>query len=151
MSELNDIFAKALNHFAQHVDEVTIPYLKELEGSTKQRIHNKGVATDGTLIGQNKGNRYSPGYEKKKGKKVGAGNLYPINLQYDGDLLRSFTVGTSAGKPVLRFQDQANSDKAAYLEKLYKKDIYRPSEEQLADTVEVLRIGVEKVLKNAFV
>ncbi len=147
---------KSLNNklvvLAENVDGISVPYLKELEGAIKQRIHNKGKDSDGNTIGSKtkRAGRYSPGYEKKKVKKVGESNLYPINLQYEGDLLRSFTVGNSQNKNVLRFQDDDNSNKAAWNEDNYNTEIYRPSEQELEDMEEVLRDSIEEFLRTEF-
>jgi hypothetical protein len=137
---------------AENLESVSLPYLKELEGSTKQRVHNKGKDSEGNIIGikGKNGGKYSPGYEKKKGKKVGNGNLYPINLQYKGDLFREFTVGLESGKYVLKFQTELSSIKVAAAEKNYKTDIYKPSDDQLDDAKEVLVEGVKDFLKELF-
>lgn len=133
-----------------NIDSVTIPYLKELEGSIKQRLHTKGEDSSGQLIGaknKRKG-RYSPGYEKKRSK---AGkSISPIDLEYHGDLRRSFTVGTSFGKPVLEFQDKENAKKAAYNEKNFNTELFKPSDQELDDGIEVMIIGVEELLKSIF-
>ncbi len=142
----------SFNNIAENVESVALPYLKELEGSTKQRIHNKGKDSEGDTIGakSKRVGKYSPGYEKIKGKVVGSGNLYPINLQLKGDLFRSFTVGLSQGKYVLRFQDEKNAAKAGYAERNYKVDIYRPSNDQLEDSTEVLADAMKDFLIDAF-
>jgi len=141
---------KSFGAIAEKIESVALPYLKEIEGSTKQRIHNKGQDSDGNTIGikGKRSGKYSPGYEKKKGKIVGSGNLYPINMQLKGDLLRDFTVGLTSGKYVLKFQTELSSIKVAAAEKNYKTDIYRPSESQLDDAKEVLIEGIKDVLKE---
>ena len=55
----------ALNPFLQ--DEVIIPYPKEIEGSTKQRIHNDGKDSNEQTIGLKSkyGGKYSPGYDSQ--------------------------------------------------------------------------------------
>ena len=148
---VNDL-NKSLQLVADNIESVALPYLKELEGSTKQRVHNKGQDSDGDTIGSKgkRGGKYSPGYEKRKGKKVGSGNLYPINLQYSGDLLREFTVGLSGGKYVLKFQTELAAIKVGAAEKNYKTDIYQPSEDQLDDAKEVLADSMKDFLKGLF-
>jgi hypothetical protein len=140
------------DEWANRSGAIAVPYLKELEGSTKQRIHNEGKDSDGQQIGlknERKG-KYSKGYENRKKKIVGEGNLYPINLQLKGDLLRSFTVGNENGIPVLRFQDEENANKAAYNEKNFKTDIYKPTTQQLEDAKEVMVIGIREVMGQIF-
>jgi hypothetical protein len=101
-------------------------------------------------IGKERAGKYSPGYERVKVKKVGAGDLYPINMQLKGDLLREFTVGLNNGQYVLKFQTELAAIKVAAAEKNYKTDIYRPSNDQLEDAKEVLIEGVKNVLKELF-
>ena len=150
--EIKEDIEKTLTQFVNENDAIAIPYLKEFEGSMKQRIHNKGLDSSGQVIGTKakRGGKYSPGYEKKKIKRVGQANIYPINLQFKGDLLRSFTVGTTNDKAALRFQDESNSNKAAFNEKNFKTDIYRPSESELEDAKEVLITVVEEELSRLF-
>lgn len=150
MKAIQDI-AKSLHFVANNIESVALPYLKDIEGSTKQRIHNKGKDSNNQIIGTNskRGGKYSPGYEKRKSKIVGS-NIYPINLQLKGDLLRSFTVGISNGVYVLRFQDDQNTLKAAYNEERYNADIYKPSNDQLDDAKEVLIDSMKELLQEIF-
>lgn len=144
--------------FLEGFDYAATPYFKELEGSAKQRIHRDGLDSKGKLIGaksKRKG-RYSPGYEKQKRKRSGS-NVYPINLQVDGNLSRAYTVGTSQGKPVLQFQDGSiypisskfdgkPSSLVALHESYYKTEIYRSSKQELKDAKEILRDTVREEL-----
>ena len=148
-----------LKSLVDNVDTIAIPYLKEIEGSTKQRIHNKGLDSNNQQIGINapRAGRYSPGYERRKknggiinGRKYsGSGErIYPINLQVHGNLKRSFTVGTANNKAVLRFQEDKQSEIAAFNEKNFNAEIYRPSDEQLEDMKEVLILSLEDFLRR---
>lgn len=158
---LDLILERAAYALQTRKDEVDIPALKELEGSMKQRIHNKGLDSNGERIGI-KGKlagKYSPGYEKRKrdggiiaGRSfsgTGEANLYPINLQLHGDLLKGFTVGTSGGNSVLEFQDELSRVKAGRHEDNYNTEIYRPSESEMDDFKEVYLAGFEEVLRDA--
>ena len=156
-----EVLSSIIENAVNKIQSAAIPYLKELEGSTKQRIHNKGLDSDGQIIGakSKRGGRYSPGYEKQKRKKSGV-ELYPINLQLNGDLSRAYTVGIFANKPVLQFHrgklypssakfDGKPASLAAIHSANYNTDIYRPSDEQLEDAKEVLIKGIEDVLRRS--
>ncbi len=150
LEQVNNFVEKLQEAWINDVPGVTIPYFKELEGSTKQRIHNDGQDSDGQTIGmknERKG-KYSTGYAKRKAKIVGDARLYPINLQLRGDLIRKFTTGTEAGKPTLKFQTQEAANIAAYNEQNFKTDIYRPSTQQMDDAKEVLEIGIRDFLQD---
>jgi hypothetical protein len=146
--------SKDLQFIANNVDSIAIPYLKELEGSIKNRIHNLGKDSNGAVIGirGKRQGKYSPGYERVKAIAVNRDpdnrNVYPINLQLNGDLLRQFTVGTQSGKPVLKFQTDLEATKAAAHELNYKTEIHRPSESELDDGLEVLIIGLKEFLMD---
>ena len=150
VGQLDNIVQKIKDAWLENVPSATVPYFKELEGSTKQRIHNDGMDSDGVQIGLKNSRKgsYSPGYARRKVKIVGEANLYPINLQLLGDLLGAFTTGTEGGKPTLKFQTENAANIAAYNEKNFKTDIYRPSRQQLDDANEVLEIGIREFLQD---
>ncbi len=133
-------------------DFIEIPALKEAERSMKRRIHNAGKDSDGGRIGIKtaRAGKYSPGYEKQKEKISGASNLYPINLQLRGDLLKGYTVGQLDGRNVLEFQDPLSRKKAERQEKNYKTEIFRPSDQELEDVKEVLILQFEDAMRDAF-
>jgi hypothetical protein len=158
---LDTILARLTFVIQQNNDDIELPALKELEGSMKQRIHNKGQDSDGKRIGLNSKRKglYTKSYEKKKrdggiiGGRIYAGsggNLYPINLQLHGDLLKDFTVGISRGRNVLQFQTSIATKKAERHEKSYNTAIYKPSEDELEGFKDVLVISVGEVLKKNF-
>lgn len=142
---------------AKSIDKIRLPYMKEMEASTKDRIHNLGLDSDNKKIGlksKRKG-RYSPGYAKRKRKAEDK-----INLRDEGELMRAYTVGQEHGEAVLKFTDVVTyksgkgfDGKPASLAEIhsvtYNTDIYRPSNEQLKDNEEVIEINLRKVLKNA--
>lgn len=143
-------------------DAFEIPALKELEGAMKQRIHNKGKDVTGERIGV-KGRlagKYSPAYERRKkaggvfnGRRfagTGEANIYPINLQLHGDLMKGFTVGDLSGQNVLEFQDELSRTKAGRHEEEYNTVIYKPSDDELEGFTEVWLDQFEDVLKEAF-
>lgn len=148
---LEDFISKAYDKMSKSKDSIEIPALKECERSMKQRIHNKGTDSDGNrigLLGARKG-LYSPGYAAKKAK-ISGDNLYPINLQLEGDLIKGYTVGRSGGKNVLQFQDDFSKKKAGYAEENYKVEIFKPSAQELEDVKEVFLIGFEEALRDSF-
>jgi len=133
-------------------DSIEIPALKEAEGAIKRRIHNDGQDSEGNRIGikSKRGGLYSKGYERRKGKIVGAGNLYPINLQLRGDLLKGYTVGIFQGRNVLKFQDELSQKKAGWNEENYNTELFKPSQQELEDVQEVWILGFEEALRDAF-
>lgn len=136
---------RGFDQLIRNRDAFEIPTLKELEGSTKQRIHNKGKASDErTLIGK----KYSARYEQQK-RKIFGNNVYPINWELTSDLRRSFTVGKKNGRNVLWFQDEKNRKKAGYLEERYKKEVYKPSSLQHKNAQAVLRESIRRAAINA--
>jgi hypothetical protein len=135
-----------LDRFIDARDEFEIPALKRLEGDVKFRIHNEGLASDGTKIGA----RYSSIYEKFKAQIVGTGNLYPINLELYGDLRKSLTTGVEGGLNVMGFQDDVNRKKAAVNETRYRKDIYKPSGSEVQDMGETLALQIRDVIIRSF-
>ena len=148
---LEKFIVKAYDRLSESKDSIEIPALKECERSMKQRIHNKGTDSSGNRIGlKNKyAGKYSPGYEKRKAK-ISGDNLYPINLQLEGDLIKGYTVGSSGGKNVLQFQDDFSKRKAEFAEKNYNTEIFKPAAQELEDVKEVFLIGFEEALRDAF-
>lgn len=155
------ILIRAAAVVENHRDEIEIPALKEMEGSMKQRIHNKGQDSSGDRIGSKteRQGKYTKGYERRKtnGGLIGGrtyagsgGNIYPINLQVHGDLLKDFTVGTKENLNVLEFQTDLSRKKAERHEKSYKTDIYRPSDNELEGFKDVLLIGIDEVIRKNF-
>ena len=137
-----------------------------MEGAMKQRIHNKGLDSVGDRIGM-KTNRagfdvarlgkYTKQYERRKenGGKIGgrvyAGsgdNIYPINLQLHGDLMKDFTVGIDDGRSVLHFQSELSPKIVEKQEKNYNTVIYKPSENEKEGFKDVLLEGVGEVFKK---
>ncbi len=134
------------NAIARNKDKIEIPPLLEIEGAMKQRIHTNGIASNGTQIGD----KYSRGYERFKGRKVGQGDLYPINLQLEGDLIKGYTTGNKGGENVLMFQDSFSRDKAGWNEENYNKDIFKPTVQEIEDGGEIFISEVRDVLKSIF-
>lgn len=158
--KVDEILAKIAYAVTAGRDEIEIPTLKELEGAMKQRIHNKGQDSKGERIGINSKLKglYTKGYERKKrdggvfnGRSyAGSGDthIYPINLQLHGDLMKEFTVGVKNGLNVLEFQTDLARKKVERHEKSYNTVIYKPSDEELEDAKEIMRIGVRTVLRK---
>lgn len=151
-NELASKLAGMEDEIARQKDFIEIPALKELEGSMKQRIHNKGQDYDGTRIGikSKRAGLYSPGYERFKAKKVGQANLYPINLQLSGDLLKDYTVGKENGENVIKFQTESARLKAGVNEGRYNTEVFRPSSQELEDLKEVYLDGLKRAIQGVF-
>lgn len=152
ISDLAKELDKAIAGIIKARDFIEVPTLKEIEGSMKQRIHNNGTDSKGMVIGINspRKGKYSPGYEKRKAEITGEDNLYPINLQLHGDLIKGYTTGRSGDANVLQFQDDLSRKKAGRHEEYYEAEIMRPSESELEDAKEVMRSQAKDVLKDIF-
>lgn len=151
LDQLASKLEMAFEVLAREKDSIEIPALKECEGAMKQRIHNRGQDSDGNRIGikgKNKG-LYSKPYEKYK-EKISGGNLYPINLQLRGDLLRSLTVGKTSETNVLEFTDELATKKVERHENSYNTEIYRPSQSEIEGVRDVYIAGFKKALEKAF-
>lgn len=146
IDQLYDRIDEVFSAIAKNKDRIEIPPLLEIEGAMKQRIHNNGISSDGTAIGD----KYSRGYERFKGRKVGQGDLYPINLQLEGDLIKGYTTGNKGGENVLMFADDFSRDKAGWNEKNYNKVIFKPSEVEVEDGGEIFQSQVRDVLVSIF-
>lgn len=152
LKNLEQAIIKGYEVLEKRRDFIEIPALKEAEGSMKQRIHNLGKDSDGRRIGLNnkRAGKYSPGYEKRKIKIVGANNIYPINLQLKGDLIKGYTVGRSGERNVLEFQDELSRKKAGWAEENYKTELFKPSDQELEDIKEVWLLQFEDAMNEAF-
>lgn len=137
---------------AQNKDYVEIPALKGMEGSIKRRIHNEGKDSNGDTIGikGKRGGRYSPAYEKFKKKITGTENLYPINLQLDGDLIKGYGVGVNNGKNVIDFLDELSKKKIEKHETNYKTEIIKPSASDLEEFKMIYINRLKTVIRQAF-
>lgn len=157
-----DILKKVNLIIKDKKDEIEIPALKELEGAMKQRIHNKGLDSNGDKIGMRGAlqGKYTKAYERRKEKGgkfnkryyAGSGeeHIYPINLQLHGDLLKEFTVGVKDGVNVLEFQTELAAKKVERHETTYKTKIYEPSKKDQEGFKDVLLLGVGEVLRKNF-
>lgn len=150
--ELDKVLGVVNQYIEANSDFIEIPTLLEIERSMKMRIHNEGKDSDDNILGtkNDRKGKYSPGYERYKGRKKGTGDMYPINLQFEGDLIKGYTVGTTNNKNVLKFQDDLSVTKAAKQELNYKTEIFRPSVDELEDAKEVMRAQAESLLRKIF-
>jgi hypothetical protein len=87
-----------------------ISSLKRVEGLVKLRVHNKGRNSEDTQIGT-----YSPGWAKvrrSRGKQVNF-----VDLQFEGDLIRGYSVGIHEGDNAFGFTSEL--EKRAKMEAKY--------------------------------
>ena len=117
-------FGDLVKRLNRSLDECEIPALKDIEQGMKRRIHNRGNATDGTPIGQ-----YSLPYAKRR-REAGR-QVRRVDLEFEGDMRRDLTVGTSGKENVLGFKNKFENLKAASHEERYGKEIYTPSESEI--------------------
>ena len=98
---------------------------KRLEGLMKRRIFNEGQAANETQIGKYK----SKGWRKIRTK---AGNQTRfVDLQFTGDLIRSFKTVRDGDDVVLAIVNDKDAAKARGNEERRKKTIFEPSTDEL--------------------
>ena len=98
---------------------------KRLEGIMKRRIFNDGQATGGSRIGKYK----SKSWIKKRSESGRQTNK--VDLQFKGDLIRSFKTVRDGDDVVLAIVNDQDFAKAAGNEKRRKKEIFTPSKQEV--------------------
>jgi hypothetical protein len=109
----------------------------------KRRIHNKGQASDGSLIGQYLSNH------RKKREKSGKQTRY-VDLQYDDDLKESVEVGKDGKQNVLGFTLSSERLKAEGHEKFRKKRIYKPQRKEHERAIKTAAKEIQLIFRKAF-
>ncbi len=109
--------------------DVTI--LTNLLANMKQRIHNTGTSSDGSLIAS----KYSGAWERvrvQEGRQVGY-----VDLEFMGDLRKDFVMGSYLTGAALGFRTDLSRLKASGATERYEKQIYDTSEQEERETFEV--------------
>lgn len=124
--------------------DLQFPILKLEEGLMKQRVFNEGEAADGTKLG----NYRSKSHAKKRrlrGRQTGY-----KDLEFEGDLRRSLTVGTNGGDVVLGFSTDKGRLIAAYQEsdRQTGKEIWSPTDSEINQIKEVVVERIRACLKK---
>ena len=106
----------------------------------KRRIFELGLDSNDRRIGT-----YSDSYVQKRIKKK-LGSDRKVTLEFTGQMRRDFLPMKEKGVIVgSGFTNNANDKKSRYVEKTYKKDIFKltPKEKKLVD--ELMQIEIEKL------
>ena len=121
-----------------------VQVLTTLLASMKQRIHNTGTATNGTLIAE----KYSDGWKLTRsleGRQVGF-----VDLEFRGDLRKDFVLGSFDGQAVLGFTTDLSTTKSLGLEEKYEKKIYTPSDDEVNDLIEIYNESMDALFAEIF-
>jgi len=98
---------------------------KRLEGLMKRRIFNEGKDSKSSLIGRYKSKKWKS-IRSKKGRQI-----EKVDLQFTGDLFRSFKTLRDGDSVVLAIVNDRDALKAEGNEERRKKTIFEPTEEEL--------------------
>ena len=118
--------------------------MKLYEGLSKYRIFNEGKASDNNLIGNYRSLSYKKA-RQARGRQTGY-----KDLEFEGDLRRSLTVGTNGDDFVFGFA----TDKARLIggaqEKQTGKEIFNPTNEEIKKINKQLVNSINQCLKDVF-
>jgi hypothetical protein len=158
LEQLDSFFDHFLSCAAESAERAEILALKNAEGIIKQRIFNKGLATDGEAIGL-KGARKSPRYEGgqysrsygRKRDKAGRQTGY-VDLEFNGNLRRDIQVGQVQGFNALGYARQDGATLMRYSEEYRKSQIDKLTDEEreriLLDYELTLKSDLQKCLNE---
>ena len=124
--------------------DLQFPLLKLQEGNSKYRIFNEGKSSNGSSLGQYRSLSWKAA-RLAKGRQVGY-----KDLEFDGTLRRSYTVGVNGSDFVLGFVTDKSRLIAAAQEAQTKKDIWKPSDEELRDLRKLAAKEIRRCLKKGF-
>ena len=140
-------FEEILNNAAdilsgEKLKEIQFPALKLAEGSISLRIFNEGKASDDKLIGKYN----SVGY--KKYRKSRRRQTKYKDLELEGDLRRSLTVGTNKKDFVFGFATDKARLIGGYQESQTNKEIFNPTADEIKQINKQLINSIEQCLKT---
>lgn len=107
------------------------------------RIHNKGIATDGTPIGQ-----YSPAYLKYRQKKHNRTNDKKVVISLTRQLENDWSVLATPTGYGIGFKNNFNFDKSQWVEATYGKKIFSLSKSEEDFALEGINIQVQNALSG---
>lgn len=147
---LSDNFAEKMK---ECILQSSLQSLMELEAEMKGRIHQDGLKTDGSKIGN-----YSDTFEIEVGGKYvkykdyrrqNNGQVNYIDLELFGNLRKSFTVGIVGDKYVLGFDSTDEFDIANKHTKHYGV-IWQPNDEEKDFTRDTFKRIYRQCLEKSF-
>jgi len=118
--------------------------LNTLLGVYSYRIFNIGNATDGTKIGN-----YKLGPYKNKRTKQGRQTGY-VDLDFTSALRFSIVVGDVGDQKVMGFNSIDQAKIAGYQKERYKKDIFKPSDEEIEIAKEAFYDYLKEKIQETF-
>lgn len=130
---------------SRRINEVATTALLRVEGEMKKRIFNQGKATNGSQIGD-----YAEGPYKRsrvaRGKRVDT-----VNLQNEGDLLKSLRAGKSdEGNPAIGFTSDRQRVIASGHTEYRGKQIFRPSKSEIKIAQDIFQQEVRKLITQSY-
>lgn len=143
LGKFKQMLTKAADAFSDSkIKEIQLPILKLYEGLAKYRIFTEGKASDDDFIGT-----YRSLSHKKARAARGRQTGYK-DLEFEGDLRRSLTVGTNGKDIVFGFA----TDKARLIgknqEKQTGKAIFRPTRKERSTIKKQIAKSITKCLKD---
>lgn len=116
---------------------------QDLLGLLLQRIFVNGIDSGGAVIGQYKGGRYKA-IRNAKGLRIDR-----VDLEFTGELFRSINTGTNEEGAIIGFTNADRAKIADYLEERYGKAIFAPTEQEQADTRELMETFIIEELRES--
>lgn len=107
------------------------------------RIHGKGLASDGGQIGT-----YSRGYLKIRQEKYNRKPDSQVIISLTRQLENDYTVVPTTLGYGVGFNNRHNFDKSQWVENTYKKKIFDPTEEELNEAIAFINELTEDALNS---
>jgi hypothetical protein len=125
------------------LDNITRTVAAGLVASNSFRIHNEGLAVNGTKIGD-----YKEGPYKKKRREKDKETQY-VNLSFSGDLSKEFQLAASGKNTVgVGFLTNYGEELSEILEQKYNKKIWGVTQEDERIAQEVAKNKVNRYLNG---
>ena len=156
IDQIGDVLDNAVDCLEGLRDSWEIPALNEIESGIKIQLHRDGQDHEGRLITdgvrftspRTPTNSYSSIYARRR--QAAGRQTERADANFSDGLINGYGVGRRSGRNVIDFQDDESRRKAGYLEELYQKELFRPSEQLLEDAVEILTDGFERAAERCF-
>lgn len=126
------IIDKYIDALINNTNPAVLIAANRLQGQITYRIHNSAQATDGRSLGPYKSAQYA-----RKRKRAGRQTRVK-DLEFTGELRRSFVVGTVGGNVAIGFDNDTAALIADGQQNQIGVEIWPPSEREIADAVEII-------------
>ena len=144
LEQLKNGLSTVTSRIASREPEALLLTGKRLEGLMKRRIFNDGKATSGSNIGRYK----SKSWKKKRsesGRQTGK-----VDLQFKGDLIRSFKTVRDGDEVVLAIVNDKDFAKAKGNEDRRKKDIFVPGQDEVRQVEQYFDDIISDIVEQEF-